>query len=264
MAAFGARVRFGFGLGDGEASTTGDASTIAGYFVENAKPLGGGTNVVNVILVDFRGYDTFGEIIVLGIAGLAIFALLDALLRGPGRRRLDRWVPPVPRAADRHPVMLVVATRVLLPLTLLVGVFIFLRGHNLPGGGFIAALVVAIALLSQYMASGFAWAQERLSIDYHAWIGAGVLIAGLTGIGAWLADLPFLTSGFDYFHLPVVGEIELATAMAFDLGVFLTVVGAVMVALANLSRTMRRTEHEPLPQGPMDYEAPPRREPAET
>ena len=60
----------------------------------------------------------------------------------------------------------------------MVGVYIFLRGHNVPGGGFVAGLVIAIALLMQYMASGFAWTQARKRIDYHAMIGWGVLIAG--------------------------------------------------------------------------------------
>src|SRR5829696_8508413 len=127
-------------------------------------------------------------------------------------------------AGDAHPLLLVVVTRVLLPLALTVGLFILLRGHNMPGGGFIAGLVIGIALIMQYMASGFLWADRQMRVDYHALIGWGVLVAGITGIGAWYADLPFLTSGYDYFHLPLVGEVELATAMAFDLGVFLTVV----------------------------------------
>jgi multicomponent K+:H+ antiporter subunit A len=125
---------------------------------------------------------------------------------------------------------------VALPFVLMVGVFIFLRGHNEPGGGFIAGLVVAIALVMQYMASGFAWAEARQRIDYHAVIGLGVVIAGLTGLGSWLAERPFLTSNFGYFRIPPFEKFELATAMAFDLGVFLTVIGAVMLALSSLSR----------------------------
>jgi multicomponent K+:H+ antiporter subunit A len=107
------------------------------------------------------------------------------------------------------------------------------------------------------MASGFAWAQERMKIDYHALIGMGVLVAGITGIGAWYGDVPFLTSSYGYFHLPLVGEVELATAMGFDLGVFLTVVGVVMLTLANLSRVGRKAEPEEIPQEPMDIVLPP-------
>ncbi|HSF65498.1 MAG TPA: monovalent cation/H+ antiporter subunit A, partial [Paracoccaceae bacterium] len=217
------------------------APSIADYFLANSKPEGGGTNAVNVILVDFRGYDTFGEITVLGIAALVIFALTESLLRnGPANDRLLAWSPDQTRAGDRHPLMLVVATRLILPIAIMVGIYILLRGHNQPGGGFIAGLVIAIALVMQYMASGFAWTQARQKIDYHALIGMGVLIAAATGIGAWFNGMPFLTSAFAYVNLPPLEQFELATAAIFDLGVFLTVLGAVMLALASLSRIALR------------------------
>jgi multicomponent K+:H+ antiporter subunit A len=126
----------------------------------------------------------------------------------------------------------------------------------MPGGGFIAGLIIGVALIMQYIASGYAWADKQMRVDYHALIGLGVLLAGITGVGAWFGHLPFLTSGYDYFHLPLVGEIELATAMAFDLGVFLTVVGVVMLTLANLSRVGRKAEPPPPDSGPMDIVLP--------
>jgi len=210
---------------------------ISDFHIANSKPEGGGTNIVNVILVDFRGYDTFGEIIVLGIAALVIYALTEALLRaGPANDRLLAWRPDQRRAGDRHPMMLVVATRLILPIALMVGVFMFLRGHNLPGGGFIAGLIVAIALVMQYMASGFAWTAARQKVDYHALVASGIVIAAATGIGAWFNGMPFLTSAFGYVNIWPLEQFELATAALFDLGVFLTVLGAVMLALASLSR----------------------------
>ncbi|MFC2970314.1 monovalent cation/H+ antiporter subunit A [Acidimangrovimonas pyrenivorans] len=227
--------------------------TISAFHLAKSKLEGGGTNVVNVILVDFRGYDTYGEITVLGIAAMAIYALTDTLLRGPANRRLRNWVHDLKRAGDRHPLMLVVATRVMMPITLMVGIYIFLRGHNEPGGGFIAGLIVAVALVIQYMASGFAWAHQRQQVNYHALIGLGVLVAGITGTGAFLAGRPFLTSDFGYFHIPFLGELELATAMGFDTGVFLTVVGAVMLALASLSLIARRAG-ETVNKMPMDID----------
>ncbi len=227
--------------------------TIADFHLANSYTGGGGTNVVNVILVDFRGYDTFGEIIVLGIAAMAIYALTETLLAGPANRKLTNWRHDQARAGDRHPLMMVVATRVMMPISVMVGAYIFLRGHNEPGGGFIAGLVVAIALLMQYMASGFAWAQERQRIVYHVLIGSGVTIAALTGVGAWLADRPFLTSAFGYVRIPPLEKFELATAALFDLGVFLTVVGAVMLSLASLSRIARRTG-ETVNLDPMDID----------
>jgi len=225
--------------------------SIANYMIENSHKLGGGDNVVNVILVDFRGYDTFGEITVLGIAALTIFALTETLLLGASGRRLRNWTHDSRRAGARHPLLLVVITRLILPMSLVVGLYIFLRGHNAPGGGFIAGLVVAIALVSQYMASGFAWAQERNHVPYHALIGAGVIAAGATGIGAWFAGEPFLTSVYGYVKLPGIEKFELASAMGFDLGVFLCVVGAVMLALNSLSRIARQAG-ETVNAEPMD------------
>ncbi|MFA8385949.1 MAG: monovalent cation/H+ antiporter subunit A [Pelagibaca sp.] len=230
-----------------------DISTISSYHIENSYEGGGGTNVVNVILVDFRGYDTYGEIIVLGIAGMLIYALMHALLEGPAARRLRNTDYADDRSKDRHPLMMVVVTRVLMPIALMVGIYIFLRGHNQPGGGFVAGLVVAIALLMQYMASGFAWTQDRQRIEYHTLIGFGVIIAGVTGAGAWVFDAPFLTSSYTYVHLPPIEEFELATAMLFDLGVFLTVLGAVMLMLYSLSR-IARYAGTTVNVDPMDYD----------
>jgi multicomponent K+:H+ antiporter subunit A len=230
-----------------------DIETISDYHIANSYEGGGGTNVVNVILVDFRGYDTFGEIIVLGIAGLVIYAMMHALLDGPAARRLKNADYSHNQSRDRHPLMMVVVTRVLMPIAMVVGLYIFLRGHNEPGGGFVAGLVIAIALLMQYMASGFAWTQERKRIEYHTMIGLGVVIAGLTGVGSWLAGAPFLTSAFTYVHLPPIEEFELATAMLFDLGVFLTVLGAVMLMLYSLSR-IARFAGETVNVEPMDYD----------
>ncbi|EPX81832.1 pH adaptation potassium efflux system a [Salipiger mucosus DSM 16094] len=230
-----------------------DGSTISDYHLANSYKGGGGTNVVNVILVDFRGYDTYGEIIVLGIAGLIIYALMETLLKGPAGQRLRNTDYSRDRSRDRHPLMMVVATRVMMPIAVMVGVYIFLRGHNQPGGGFVAGLVISIALLMQYMASGFAWTQARKKIEYHAMIGWGVVIAGLTGAGAWLAGVPFLTSAFGYVHIPPIEEFELATAAIFDLGVFLTVLGAVMLMLYSLSR-IARYSGESVNVDPMDYD----------
>ncbi|MDJ0857921.1 MAG: monovalent cation/H+ antiporter subunit A [Dinoroseobacter sp.] len=230
-----------------------DIDTISDFHIANSYEGGGGTNVVNVILVDFRGYDTYGEIIVLGIAGFVIYALMDALLNGPAARRLKNTDYSRDRSSDRHPLMMVVVTRVLMPIAIVVGLYIFLRGHNEPGGGFVAGLVIAIALLMQYMASGFAWTQARKRVEYHTMIGLGVVIAGLTGAGAWLAARPFLTSAYTYVHWPPIEEFELATAMLFDLGVFLTVLGAVMLMLYSLSR-IARFAGETVNVEPMDYD----------
>ena len=219
--------------------------TISDFYLDNAKSGGGGTNVVNVILVDFRGFDTLGEITVLGIAALGIYKLIARMgLFKPTSNHYGRaW------AEDSHPMMLSVISQALLPLALLVSAYTFLRGHNLPGGGFIAGLITSIAIIQQYIAHGVDWLKDRLKLDYQKVIGSGLFIATLTGLGAWIFDKPFLTSWHDYLKWPLVGKFEVASAMMFDLGVFLTVVGAAMLILANLgqlttSERIRETEHD--------------------
>ncbi|MCA1930083.1 monovalent cation/H+ antiporter subunit A [Rheinheimera sp.] len=216
---------------------------ISDFFLANAKTGGGGYNVVNVILVDFRGFDTLGEITVLGIAALGIFKLLTRLpLFKPSSDAEGRqW------ALDKHPMLLAVVSQALLPLALLVSVYIFFRGHNLPGGGFVAGLITAIAIILQYVAQGVDWVKQRLTLEYHRLVAAGVLISALTGAASWLFERPFLTSWFDYFQLPLLGEIELASAIAFDLGVYLTVVGSTLMILANLGKMT--TDHRPVHEG---------------
>jgi multicomponent K+:H+ antiporter subunit A len=209
------------------------SNTIAPYFLEHAVALGGGANVVNVILVDFRGYDTLGEITVLGIAGVVIYATLagfaPTFVAPP-------WTARTPYEEDRHPLMLALVSRLLLPLAIVVSLFLFLRGHNQPGGGFIAGLVLAIALILQYVANGQHWLAPRMKADFRDWIGGGLLIAGLTGVGSWFFGHPFLTSTYDYPVLPLLGPVPVASAVAFDLGVYLTVVGATLVSLKAIAK----------------------------
>jgi len=206
--------------------------TISDFFLANSKTGGGGTNVVNVILVDFRGFDTLGEITVLGIAALGIFKLI-AKMRIYMPTRDDKGLA---WSNDPHPMMFAIVSQSLLPLALMVSVYIFLRGHNVPGGGFIAGLITSVAMIQQYIAHGVHWIKPRIKIDYQWVVAGGILIATMTGLGSWIFDKPFLSTWFGYFHLPWIGEFELASAMLFDLGVYLTVVGSVMLILANLGK----------------------------
>ena len=204
--------------------------TLSGYYLENSVPGGGGKNVVNVILVDFRGFDTFGEITVLAIAAFGIHAMLQQLRINPNAPGVYGWSP------SAHPLFLATISRPLLPLALLVSLYLLLRGHNAPGGGFIAGLVTGIALILQYLANGQSWAKPRLPINYTTTIAVGLGLAGLTGLASWIFGYPFLTSTFSYMNWPVVGKFELASAMIFDLGVFLVVVGITMLILADLGK----------------------------
>jgi multicomponent K+:H+ antiporter subunit A len=232
-------VALGMGTGAGLLTwgvLTRPVDSIADFFLANSLPGGGGANVVNVILVDFRGFDTLGEITVLAVAALGIRALLDKLCLEGGMVEgfSPRW------AAERHPLVLSLITRLLLPLALLVSIHLFLRGHNAPGGGFIAGLVTAVALILPSMANGIAWTRQQWRVRYQPLIAWGVLIATATGAGSWLFGHPFLTSAFGHFSLPLIGELELATALLFDCGVSLVVVGVVMLILVTLGNLNQR------------------------
>lgn len=211
---------------------TRDTLPISDYFLANSVPGGGGTNVVNVILVDFRGFDTLGEIVVLALAGLSIFALLQNInLYAPKRNESKLlW------NRDSHPMLLQVQARILFPIMLMIAVFIFLRGHNLPGGGFIAGLIAALAIILQNLANGIVWTADRLSIGMHRVIATGLLFAAGTGIVSMLLGYPFLTSAFTYLYWPVVGKFEIASALLFDLGVFLVVVGSTVMILVQMGK----------------------------
>ena len=203
---------------------------IAPYFLDHALSGSGGHNVVNVIIVDFRGFDTMVEISVLVVAGLAVKALLrglriDAPKTGPRG---------LPWSSQSHPLLLAILARLMLPLTVLVAAFVFLRGHNLPGGGFVAGLIVSIALLLQYVASGVLWTESRIPLNYRSLAGFGLLCAALTGLGSFALGYPFLTSAFGHWRVPLVGELELSTAMLFDLGVFGAVVGTTLTIVSHL------------------------------
>lgn len=226
--------------------------SISAFFVEHAYTEGGGRNIVNVLLVDFRAFDTLGEITVLGIVGLTVFALLRRF-----RPAADSVPPPEQKQAqDARDVqredravgdtltetMLVprVVMKWLFPAIVVLTLHLFLRGHDQPGGGFAAGVTLAVAFILQYMASGARWVEERLDIRPLVWTGLGLLIAGLTGAISWVFGYPFLTSWFQYAELPVLGRIPLASAVVFDLGVVVLVVGATVLILTVLAHQSRR------------------------
>ena len=210
--------------------------TISGFYLQQSVPGGGGTNVVNVILVDFRGFDTLGEITVLAMVALASHALLDRLVLVVPRYDADGR----PWSEEAHPLFLSMLMRPLLPLTLTVSVYIFLRGHNLPGGGFVAGLITSVALVVQYLANGNAFAQRRMPRNAAVLLSLGLLLASGVGMASWLFDRPFLTTAHGHVELPLIGEVELASAMIFDLGVYLVVVTVVVTVLSGLGRLSER------------------------
>ena len=230
------------------------ADSISRFFLEQAYTEGGGHNVVNVILVDFRGFDTLGEISVLAIVALTVFALLRRFrpaaesIHVPEQQRqqtaLEADEPG--RAADHSltdylmiPGLII---QLMAPVIVLFGMHLFLRGHDLPGGGFVAGITVAVALILLYMARGARWVESHLRVLPLRWIGAGLLLALLTGLGSLAFGRPFMTSHFQYLELPLLGRVPLATALLFDLGVFAVVVGATVLMLIALAhQSLRRS-----------------------
>jgi multicomponent K+:H+ antiporter subunit A len=127
------------------------------------------------------------------------------------------------------------------PVIIVFSLFLLLRGHDLPGGGFTAGITMSIGLILQYMASGTRNVENRLVVMPLRWIGIGLLLAALTGAGAWLFGHPLLTSWFHYLGLPVIGEVPVASVLLFDIGVFALVVGATALVLISLAHQSIRT-----------------------
>jgi multicomponent K+:H+ antiporter subunit A len=183
---------------------------------------------------------------VLAIAALGVAALMA------GMRARRPATDPDGRAWDpqRFPLVFSIAARWLLPFALAVSVYIFLRGHNAPGGGFVAGLVTASALVMHYMACGFARTDARIGIDFARVAGSGLALAGATGLGALALGKPFLTTAHAHPALVLLGEVPLATAALFDLGVYLVVVGATLLTLVALASASETSASQRVPESP--------------
>lgn len=231
---------------------------ISSFYLSRALPEGGGSNVVNVMLVDFRGFDTLGEITVLGAVALTVYALLrrfrpskESMELPPQQRQLAPDVATDlvnPRQASDTALgfMMVpaVLVRLLLPIALVVSFYLFMRGHNQPGGGFVAGLVMSVAFILQYMVAGTQWVEAQMSLRPMRWMGFGLLSATLTGLGALFAGYPFLTTHTWHFSLPLLGDIHIASALFFDVGVYAMVVGSTLLMLTALGHQSVRA-HKP-------------------
>jgi multicomponent K+:H+ antiporter subunit A len=237
---------------------------LAQHFLQRGYTEGGGTNVVNVILVDFRGFDTLGEIFVVAAVALTAFALLRRFRPAPDSVELPEQQVHAdgatagaavtgrgePRQGGDWLLVPFTLTRLVFPVMLIVAVFLLLRGHDLPGGGFSAGMVVAIAIILQYMVGGTDWTEERLAwIRPQAWIGVGLLIAAGTALASLAFGRPFLTTYFAYADLPVIGRVPTASALIFDIGIFALVVGATLLMLVALAHQSVRG-HRAAPRRP--------------
>jgi multicomponent K+:H+ antiporter subunit A len=244
--------------------------SISPFFLERSVPEGGGTNVVNVMLVDFRGFDTLGEITVLGIVALTVYALLRRFRPAPESAELTAQQRALPADLDTDLVnpgkaedtargylmVPAVLVRLLLPIAAVIAVYLFMRGHNEPGGGFVAGLVLSTAFILQYIVSGTQWVEAHMPLMPQRWIAAGLLIATATGLGSLWFGYPFLTTHTAHLHLPLLGEVHVASALFYDIGVFTLVVGATLLILTALGhqsvrghRQAKAVEQDNIPEG---------------
>ncbi|MGY0501975.1 Na+/H+ antiporter subunit A [Nocardia sp. FBN12] len=207
--------------------------------------IGGGKNAVNVLLVDIRAWDTLGEISVLVVAATGVASLVFRSRRfGSAPRAVDSpnydpdavsWLPAA-RLLDRRDrsMVLQITTRLVFPTIMVLSVYFFFSGHNAPGGGFAGGLVAGLALTLRYLAGGRYELGEALPVDAGHLLGAGLTLAAGTATASLLFGAPPLSSAIIEVTLPLLGHIKLVTALFFDLGVYLVIVGLVLDVLRSL------------------------------
>jgi len=194
------------------------APSISPYFLKTSSTLAGGLNVVNVILVDFRGFDTMGEISVLCLAGLGVYALrkIWSVKREKAPSPLELKMKPLPPSQ-----ILDTVSGWIFPFVLLFSLYIVFRGHNYPGGGFIGGLITAGVLILELLVVGQNRFFKIFPIQGKLLFGVGLTLAFLTGLVPLFLGYPFLTSYL--FH-----SLHFSTSTFFDLGVYLVVVGVTL------------------------------------
>ena len=227
--------------------------SISPFFLDQALPGGGGANVINVMLVDFRAFDTLGEITVLGVVALTVYALLRRFRPPLESTRLPRQqhasqgvatdlVHPrtTPDTLPGYMLVPAVLVRWLLPVAGMIAAYLFLRGHDEPGGGFVAGLVVAIAIVTQYLVAGAQWVEARLELNPLRWIALGLLAAVGTGAGSIVLGYPFMTTHTAHIDVPALGVVHVPSALFLDVGIFAVVVGSTLLTLIALAHQSLR------------------------
>ena len=242
--------------------------------IEPAYEIGGGHNVVNVTLVDARVWDTMGEISVLLVVATGVASLIFVTRREPPiarvrdldasrtsiwRRRADPALPQnaldfdarpddvaggnrwrtwlsagLTLAPERRMVMLEVITRIAFPMMMMFSVYLLMAGHNLPGGGFAGGLVAGLALALRYLAGGRYELSEAMPVQAGLVLGAGMAIAVLAGVLPLLFGGTVFASATPVVHVPLLGELHFPSALIFDIGVYLVVVGVILDFLRSL------------------------------
>jgi multicomponent Na+:H+ antiporter subunit A len=265
---------------------------------EEAVAFGGGLNVVNVVLVDVRAWDTMGEMAVLVAAATGIASLVFVRTRTRDSRRprdydagqlpvLGRDDPdpmaPLRRrgrasgtrsqewlrggrtlAPQRRSIVFEVATRMLFHTMIVFAIWLLFTGHNAPGGGFAAGLVTGLALAVRYLAGGRYELAEAAPLHPGVLLGSGLFLATGSGLIPILFGGQVLQTAIFDLAVPVIGEVHLVTSTIFDIGVYLVVVGLMLDVLRSLGAEIDRqgeaSGHDSDLVGPALEPAPPLRD----
>jgi multicomponent Na+:H+ antiporter subunit A len=198
---------------------------VSSEMIARSEPDGHGLNVVNVILVDFRGLDTMGEVTVVAVAAIGAVALARA---GRRPRPAPRTSTQGPGGTTRH-VFVEVVVRALVYVALAVSIYLLVAGHNAPGGGFVGGLVAGAAVALRYISGGLDDVRRMVRARPWTILGSGVLVAAITALVPVLFGDPVLTNGSYELELPLLGQIAFTSALFFDTGVYLVVVGLVFM-----------------------------------
>ena len=241
--------------------------------IEPAYEIGGGHNVVNVTLVDARVWDTMGEISVLLVVATGVASLIFVTRRerpiarvrdlksktSIWRRRTDADLPQnalnfdarpddiaggnrwrtwlsagLTLAPERRMVMLEVITFIAFPLIMMFSLYLLMAGHNLPGGGFAGGLVAGLALALRYLAGGRYELSEAAPVQAGLVLGTGMAIAVLAGVLPVLLGGSVFSQATPVVDVPLLGELHFPSALLFDTGVYLVVVGVMLDFLRSL------------------------------
>jgi multicomponent Na+:H+ antiporter subunit A len=232
------------------------ATPISVDFPELAVSYGGGTNIVNVALVDIRAWDTMGEISVLVVAATGVASLIFRRTGALQRRSAEQGGGRAPSAdsrgwllagdspeAARQSIILQVVARLMFHTVLLFSLYLLFSGHNAIGGGFAGGLVAGLALTVRYLAGGSRELNAAAPVDAGLVLGGGLFIAVGSGAAAMLFGGAVLQSALLDLHLPVLGHVHFATSVFFDIGVYLIVIALVLEILRSLGAELDR-QHE--------------------
>ncbi len=219
-------------------------SQMTPFYEQNAKPLTSANDIVGAIVIDFRGFDTFVEIVVFAAAGLAIYTLLRYASRKAGDRDEDAtapdksWLPFRGIAGPATSPFVRALALLILPFTLLLALTHVLYGHDQPGDGFTAGVIISLGVATWYVVFGYAETKRRLTwLQPSVFIGSGLLLAIGSATAAALINGSFF-SPVDFGKLLSIGALPrgvyFSTATLYELAICLTVAGGAVLMLDTL------------------------------